>query len=249
MKLRTSGYFYRLDAPLDAGLARGVFERIEAKRFVTAVQGAPYFKGTPRTRERVALCIFEVRRPPAFAPTAEELIETRYGFCCLIEADSVLFVAHSGFAWSDALLPFEDPQTLTHDDTRAVLGSIKVPRVDKVATRSMSVGAKSIYARTLEGDDLESSLPSLGASRHVVRAIRTVEATTGATLHIVPGSSRLTQLGLDAGAALFATFALQRLINSSLFAVRNSCSMTRSPVLVSSGAHPGQRCSEMSTTR
>ena len=59
----------------------------------------------------------------------------------------------------------------------------------------MSVAAKSIYARTLEGNDLEASLPSLGAGRHVVRSVRTVDGVTGSTVNIVPGSSRLTQLG------------------------------------------------------
>jgi hypothetical protein len=195
MRLRTSGYFYKLDSQLDVGTAQMIFDRIEGKRGVTPVSGAAHFRGSPSSHDRVALCVFEVRRPPVFAPTAKELIETRYAFCCLIEVGNILVVAHAGFAWSDALLPFDEPQRLTHDDARAVLGSMKTPRVDKVATRSMSVAAKSIYARTVEGDDLEASLPSAGANRHVVSAIRTVEAKTGATISLVPGSSRLTQLG------------------------------------------------------
>jgi hypothetical protein len=180
-------------------LALSVFKLIQDRRSVTMLPGAPYFKGSARAKSRVALCVFELKRPPAFAPTAAELTETRFGFCCLIESKKVLAVAHAGFAWSDSLLPLTEPTTLSQQDAAAVLGSMEEPRVDKVSTRSMSASIKSIHARTLEGDDLEASIPSLGASRHVVSAVRTVEGTTGATLSLTPGSSRLTQLGPRSG--------------------------------------------------
>jgi hypothetical protein len=222
LKLRMSGHFYRLDGPMDRRFSTDVFSRIQTKRGIEQLESEPHFKGTPRSSERSALCVFEIKRPPAFAPGCPELSETRHGFCCLIEARQVLFVAHTGFAWSDALLPLDEPQTLTPEEARAVLGSLKEPLIDKVATRSMSVATKSIHSRTTEGSDLEASLPSLGASRHVVRAIRAVEGTTGATLHVVPGSSRLTQQGprvdFDGTVAWFRTEMLRRIESKKTFA-------------------------------
>ena len=68
MKIRTSGYFYRLPTALDALTAGKVFELIEAKRSVTPVATPAYFKGSPGSRERVALCVFEIEETPRVCP-------------------------------------------------------------------------------------------------------------------------------------------------------------------------------------
>ena len=195
MKLRTSGSFYRIPDQLTEPTSERLFDLIATKRSIDALPDSAYFTGTPSTGERTASTVFVIKRPPAFAPSCLELTETRYGFCCAVEMQRVLLIVHSGFAWADSLLPFTTYDKLTPEEARSILGALNAAHVDRVSTRSMSIGARSIQARTVDGNDLQLSMPALGSGRHVVSGIRAVDSQTGSSFQMAPGSSRVAQLG------------------------------------------------------
>jgi hypothetical protein len=194
LRLRTSGRFYRLYSRISRPKIKAIFSEIHASHKSDDPQIQHRIHAFGVNTAIVDYTVIPYEEEPSFLE-GTSIREQRFGLIMLVQYRGYACVSLAGrISFSDSNVELI-ARRVEHDAIADLLSDAE--QIERVSYRNMSLAPGGIRARTIEADDLRTTLPPLGLNRQILTAVRARHANTSrsarpSTGHITKVSPRAT---------------------------------------------------------
>lgn len=128
---------------------------------------------------RLSFVVFRTESDPAFLSDVPQLRDVRHGCCAIFERGDYLLISTTQFKWSDKLAE-KDLERLSRGEMQFYAAN-DCEAHESATLRSLDFTETAFRSQRVEGTDLSSSYPPMGANRQLLTALGVKKPVTDST--------------------------------------------------------------------